>query len=218
MKTKKLSIIVASVIFLAAGQAWTTTIAFYSDGVIQNGDEYSYVSVYNDAIVDMTGGTVTIQLGAYDSSTVNISGGVLNGVFTSGESVDSTLNLSGSMQADEVEIWGSGTLNMLGGTIGSVEIHNVANLYGGTISDYLLATSTVNIYGYDFEYDPLAGNYQGGQLTGFWLDDTPFSIDLYYQDIPGAPIIDTWSHIVLIPEPTTILLLAIGGIILRKRD
>jgi len=155
----------------------------------------------------MTGGVVTSQLGAYDSSTVNISGGILGGVFTSVESVASTLNLSGSMQADGVEIWGSGSLNMFGGTVGSVGIHNVANLYGGTISDYLLATSTVNIFGYDFEYDPLAGNYQGGQLIGFWLDDTP-----------GGPIIDTWPHIVLIPEPASLLLFGLGGLFLRRRS
>ena len=218
MKTRVISIILAAVVFLATGQLWATIIAFHEDGVIQDGDEYSDVYVYDDATVDMTGGVVTVQLGAYDSSTVNISGGVLNGVFTSIESVASTLNLSGSMQADGVEIWGSGTLNMFGGTVGSVEVHNIANLYGGVISDYLLATSTVNIYGYGFEYDPLAGNYQGGQLTGFWLDDTPFSIDLYYDDTPGGPIIDTWPHIVLIPEPATVVLLALGGIMLRKRN
>ena len=195
-----------------------TNIDFYTDGVIQEGDEYRYVGVYNNAKVDMTGGIVIVQLGAYDSSTVNISGGVLNGVFTSGASTASTLNLSGSMQADGVRIWGSGTLNMFGGTIGSVQIDNIANLYGGIISDYLLATSTVNIYGYNFQYNPLAGDYRGGQLTGFWMNDTPFSMDLYYDDTPGGGLVDTWSHIVLIPEPATLLLLGLGVLMLKKRN
>lgn len=203
-------------VFLSPALCHATTIAFYTDGVIQDGDVYSYVDVYNNATVDMTGGIVTVQLGAYDSSTVNISGGVLGGVFTSGASTASTLNLSGSMQADGVYIGGLGTLNMFGGIVGSVKIHNIANLYGGIISDYLLATSTVNIYGYGFQYNPLAGDYQGGQLTGFWLDDTPFSIDLYYSDKPGGLLIDTYSHIVLIPEPATILLVGLGVLLKRR--
>ena len=73
-----------------------------------------------------------------------------------------------------------------------------------------------NIYGYGFQYNPLTGDYGGGQLTGFWMDDTPFSIDLWYSSYPGAPIIDTYAHIVLIPEPATLLLLGSGGLFLRK--
>jgi hypothetical protein len=203
-------------VFLSPALCRATTVAFYTDGVIKGGDEYSYVGVYNNAKVDMTGGIVTVQLGAYDSSTVNISGGVLHGVFTSSESASSTLNLSGSMQADGVKIWGLGTLNMFGGIVGSVEIHNIANLYDGIISDYLLATSTVNVYGYDFQYNPLAGDYRGGQLTGFWMNDIPFSIDLYYDDTPGGSLVDTYPHIVLIPEPATILLLGLGVLLKRR--
>jgi len=203
-------------VFLLPALCQATTVAFYTDGVIQEGDVYSYVYVYNNATVDMTGGVVTTVLVAYDSSTVNISGGILHQIGSSYESAASTLNLSGSMQADEVEIGGSSVLNMFDGTIGSVEIDNIANLYGGIISDYLLATSTVNIYGYDFQYNPLAGDYRGGQLTGFWLNDTPFSIDLYYDDTPGGSLVDTYPHIVLIPEPATILLLGLG-ILLQRR-
>jgi len=206
-------------VLLSPALCQATIVAFYTDGLIQDGDVYDYVSVYNDATVDMTGGIVTVQLGAYDSSTVNISGGVLHGVFTSaGASTASTLNLSGSMQADAVGIWGLGTLNMFGGTVRSVENNNIANLYGGIISDYLWATSTVNIYGYGFQYNPLAGDYRGGQLTGFWMNDTAFSIDLWYLNVPYAPLIDTWPHIVLIPEPATLLLLGLGVLILKKRN
>lgn len=202
-------------LFLSPALCHATTVAFYTDGVIQEGDEYRYVSVYNDATVDMTGGIVTKIFTAYDSSTVNISGGALN-ILDSFDS--STLNLSGNPQINDIEVYFSGTVNMLSGTVGSVEIHNIANLYGGIISDYLLATSTVNIYGYGFEYAPLSGDYRGGQLTGFWMNDAPFSIDLYYSDTPGGPIIDTYAHIVLIPEPATLLLLGLGVLILKKRN
>jgi hypothetical protein len=158
MKTKVITILAAAVILLGASETWATNISFFEDGVIQDGDVYEVVGIFDHATVDMFGGNVGL-----------------------------------------IEAWNYSTVN----------------LYGGIISDYLLATSTVNIYGYGFDYDPIAGNDRGGQLTGFWVDDTPFSIDLYYLKAPGAPFIDTWSHITLIPEPTTILLLGLGAINIR---
>jgi hypothetical protein len=220
MKTK-LSIIAAAVIFIAADQSGATSISFYEDGVIQDGDVYSSVAVLNNATVDMTGGIVTGIFTAYDYSTVNVSGGVLN-ILDSWDSA--TLNLSGDVQVHELGAVYSGTVNMFGGNVDLIEAWNYStvNLYGGIISEYLEAYGTedlvISIFGYGFNYDPLAGDYRGGQVTGFWLDDTPFSIDLYYDDTPGGPVIDTWSHIVLIPEPATILLLGLGGLFLRKRN
>jgi len=213
--------IVATATLLTLSQARATIIGFYTDGVIQEGDVYSDVYIYNYATVDMTGGIVTVQLTTYDYSTLNASDGVLEAIAADGFS---TVNLSGVVEINVMSIGESGSVNMFGGNVGSMKAwnHSTVNLYSGTISDYLLAYGSedlvISIYGYGFEYDPLAGNHQGGQLTGFWLDDTPFSIDLYYDDTPGGPVIDTWSHIVLIPEPTTILLLTVGGIMLRKRD
>ena len=165
MFRKKILTILTVVILLGACETCATNITFFEDGVIQDGDVYDVVGIFDHATVDMFGGNVGL-----------------------------------------IEAWNYSTVN----------------LYGGIISDYLLAygddSLTVNIYGYGFEYDPLAGDYRGGQLTGFWLDDTPFSIDLYYDDTPGGAIIDTYPHIVLIPEPTTILLLTLGGLILKKRN
>jgi hypothetical protein len=127
------------------------------------------------------------------------------------------LNLSGDMSTNSFVVNGSCTANVFGGNVGLIEAwsSNSVNLHGGVISDYLLAVSTVNIYGYGFDYDPLAGSYGGGQLTGFWVDDTPFNIDLFAASLPGGGPIDTWSHIVLVPEPATILLLGLGAINIR---
>ena len=79
--------------------------------------------------------------------------------------------------------------------------------------------TAVNIYGYNFDYDPLAGDHEGGQLTGFWQGDVPFSIDMVYDDPMGAQTIDTWSHITLhdIPEPATISLLILGTLLIRRK-
>ena len=214
MKTQSITIIVAVVILLGASETWATSIAFYEDGVIEEGNVYSWVSVHNDATVDMSGGMVTSQLTAYDFSTGNVSGGILEAIISTDTS---TVNLSGAMQIVGLGVSSSGTVTMFGGSVVLMEVgsSNPVNLHGGVISDYLKAVSTVNIYGYGFEYDPLAGDHRGGQLTGFWVDDTPFSIDLYYLKAPGGPFIDTWSHITLIPEPATILLLGLGAINIR---
>jgi hypothetical protein len=221
MKTKIITIVAAAIILFGACNVHATTIAFFTDGVIQEGDEYVSVGVYSNATVDMTGGMVTSQLTAYDFSTVNISGGILEAIISTDTS---TVNLSGSTQVVGLGVRNLGTVNMFGGNVGLIDAwnHSTVNLRGGTISNYLLAygdeSLTVNIYGYGFDYNPLAGDYRGGQLTGFWVDDTPFSIDLYYDDTPGGPVIDTWSHITLIPEPATILLFGLGIVLLRKRN
>ena len=218
MKTKIITIVLAAVILLGISEVWATSIAFYEDGVIQDGDVYSSVAVLNSATVDMTGGIVTGIFTAYDYSTVNVSGGVLN-ILDSWDSA--TLNLFGDVQVHELGAVYSGTVNIFGGNVGLIEAWNqsTVNLYGGMISEYLEAYGTedlvISIFGYGFNYDPLAGDYRGGQLTGFWFDDTPFSIDLYYEDEPSGPLIDTWSHIVLIPEPATILLIGLGAINIR---
>lgn len=216
----KIGAIIAVWLLSWGNQAFGTTIAFYEDGVIEDGDVFSWVSVYNDATVNMSGGVVTSQLSAYDFSLVNISGGILEATISTDAS---TVNLSGNMQANQLGVSGSGTANMYGGTVGFIEAwnHSTVNLYGGTISDYVLAygdeSLVVNIYGYDFNYDALGGSYGGGQLTGFWLDDSPFTIDLWYSSNPGEATIDTYSHIVLVPEPATVLFLGAGMLMLRRR-
>jgi len=219
MKTKSILIVVGMVLMFLSAKGHSLT-NFYDDAVIQEGDVYDYVHVYNDAIIDITGGIVT-SLGAYDSSTINLSGGVLDSLSAT---ESSTMNLYGDTQIGSLGDYDSGITNMYGGTVDFMKAWNYStvNLYGGIISEYLKAYGTedlvISIYGYGFEYDTLAGDYGGGQLTGFWLDDTPFSIDLFGDPGgPGGAPIDTYSHIVLIPEPATILLFGLGALILKAR-
>ncbi len=197
-------------------QAFGTTIAFYEDGVIEDGDVYTAVGVYNNATVDMTGGSVTFQLTAYDFSIVNISGGSLEAIICTGSG---TVNLSGGSVISGMGVSSSGTANVFGGTLAVLDVgsSNPSNLHGGTISDYLRATSTTNVYGYGFDYNPLAGSYGGGQLTGFWLNNSPFSLDLYASDEPGGAPVDTYSHLMLIPEPATILFLGAGMLLVTRK-
>ena len=87
------------------------------------------------------------------------------------------------------------------------------------VIDHLMAFNMqrVYIYGMDFVYNPTAGKYDGGQLTGLWESGTPFSLDL--RDTWDAAHTDTYSNLVLVevPEPATMMLLAIGGVVRLKR-
>lgn len=82
------------------------------------------------------------------------------------------------------------------------------NIYGGRMPDnYLWAkdTSEVNLYVTSYLYQPGAGQYGDGVITGTWGDNSPFEIILFD---PG-----TFEHIniVPIPEPASILCLVAVG-------
>ncbi|MDH4241933.1 MAG: PEP-CTERM sorting domain-containing protein [Phycisphaerae bacterium] len=230
MKTKVITILAAAVIlfFTASELTAVEDKIFTSSGQILEGEEWSNVYIYNDdTIVDMLGGDVD-GIGTYDASTVNVSGGHVNtidaleystanisGGFVYGLHAknNSIVNFSDGASGVSIGAGDFGKLNMYDGTtdlMGVIDSGTI-NLYGGLITESLGAwnDSVVNIYGYDFNYDPMGGSLDGGQLTGFWLDSTAFTIDLYGTE--------TYSHINLIPEPSTLVLFAIGFFLIKRK-
>ena len=269
--------VVVAVVLHPGTVSYATTIAFYSDGVIQKGDTYEKVDVYDTApghtTVNMTGGwvdypgmstfdasVVNISAGfvgflrTNDSSTVNVSGGWVGSPDTLGETTitahgQSTINVyDGGLLAGwstaYSELWDSSVLNVHGGDVvifvgafcsATVNVYAgslfhlwvageaTANIYGGDIGSSwgfdVGPSATVNIYGYELEYNPHAfwaqdspiwGTRWVSELTGYGFDGTRISI----TDIPDP---STNPNINLIPEPGTLALLGLGiiGVLLR---
>lgn len=87
---------------------------------------------------------------------------------------------------------------------------STVNIYGGGL-DILAAAenSSVNLYAYDVIITTTGGVYNFGYVMGkYYTNNDPF-----YFDIAK----DAHLHINIIPEPTTLLLLSLGCLLLRKK-
>ena len=167
---------------------------------------YSDLEVYDSppetTVLNMYDGVSVSILKSYDNSEINIYGGSLV----------------------TVDAYNSSTFNLYGGHSISIIAFDTStvNFWGGSVMTLsALNSSTVNLYGYGFEYiapestDPFViGN--GGTLNGFWQNGESFSILLNSSDNT------TYDHVnlITIPEPGTVLLFALGGLVLgrRRRD
>lgn len=195
----------------------------WDDGVSHtiDSDIYQDTSIYLDNYpsppvpgthVDVLGGGVVHSLGAHHFSTVNITGGQVR--FLTG--------------------YDNSVSNVSGGTIHGVTAgHNASiTIAGGDITGNLAAnrTGTIYLYGTGFEvyYDSNVFSlshgdrftdfaYQQperfhGYIRGTLADGTAFDA---YASIPTNN--NYGADIIIIPEPTTLLLLGLGGLLVRKR-
>ena len=203
----------------------------YSDAEIHDSDEYWNVSVFDTppdhTTLDMFGGSVD-SMAAFDESTVNISGGYVS---TLNSYELSTVNAFGGFvhslwayDTGTANVWGdvgmislgareSGVVNMSGGTtqhLGAGESGTV-NVYGGLVNSGLNAWDfgAVNIFGYDLVKTSTGGHYGYGQVYGFFIDDTAFTIDF--------STLETYSHVNLVPEPSSLILLGLGGLMIKRK-
>ena len=196
-----------------------TTVNFY-------GDLADYIGTHDSSTLNMYEGIADVR--SRDNSTINIFGGTLSlaEAWNNG-----TVNFSGDASLNILEAWDFGTLNLTTGSLGligvsengvvnitdgsaeEVWIHDSGVMYisGGVVSDLLSAedSSAVNVYGYDLVKTSSGGKYGYGQVYGFWNDGTSFTIDL--DDV------GTYDHINLIPEPASLVFLAFGSLLLRRR-
>jgi hypothetical protein len=223
----KTSVNLIVIFFLVSSATQAMDATFTSSGTISGTDNYSSVTVQNNGTtVNMLDGQVG-YLSMNDASIFNMSGGRIEGsIFTSNLS---TFNLlSGTIDATAFEFdgnvnisggnitgwgkfatWDGDIVNITGGNLhfSMLMPYGELNIYGGllTVDNFESYMGTTNIFGYGFNYDSV-----GQTLTGYLSDHNQFAIN----QVSGSE----YQHINLVPEPTSILLLSIGALYVRRKS
>jgi len=203
-----------------------TTVEFYG--------EAEYLTMYDSSILNLHEGAKFESFGGgwnrlYKSSTLNVFEGAKIGA-GSAANMDlydlSTLNIYGGIVDMIVVASDAATINLHKGSLGmlgAIADNSTLNVYSGYVDVFLTnfdvsPTSTVNIYGYGFEYKsngrwmPPIGEGQGwwvSKLTGYSFTGNPITVW-------GLPDPKIHVNINLIPEPMTLLLLGLGWLCLFK--
>jgi hypothetical protein len=121
------------------------------------------------------------------------------------------------------------SVDIIGGSFGSLHCFNYSEVYmnagtgawiqaydqsklylsGGTLGSLRADEfSEVTFYVDNYSIEPTGGTGWTGTLTGTWLNNSgQFEIKLWE---------DTVSHTNFVPEPSTVVMLALGGLFLRK--
>ena len=173
--------------------------------------------LYNQSRASLVSGGYVENLYAYDTSTVNVTGGNANLVEANG---NSSVNFSSGLVAQLGTLGAGAVCNVTGGTIGCVlDNGGAVNLSGGSFSTHgwlAAEAGTTIFYAKNFQLGPglsLSGDrvLGTGTLSGKWAGGTAWSVSIVEND-PGATILEA-------PEPATLGLVGIGlaGLLLRRK-
>lgn len=228
----------------AVGFDYVISDTYYDDTLTLNSEslqvtgEGVYTIISNGAsyveVIDTTphqrhvGGITYTKL--YGTSVANISGGDIDVIYSYDDSI---LNISRGKAGVDALAYNNSVVNMSGGTTGSYFIDNNSrvNLSGGEMNGiflrddatFIISGGSINYiksYQYSnvlkhitFFCDVDSVSYSGNLLTGNWLDGNSFSITLNDQSSYDS----VYSNIEFITEPATLLLVAIGALVLRLK-
>jgi hypothetical protein len=184
------------------------SLAGYSDGYITAGEYEGHVSWASNTqplIVD-GGGAIGLEMRNYSRLEVRSTSTPLG--------LGSGIQVIGLKDNSHLDYYDGETFNLM------LQFNATADLYGGRIdyiSSYqLAATKHINIYalpGWSWiSDDPMEG------IQGQWWDGSPFDIKFdnkEYWPIKADPV---WMNVnVIVPEPTTLLLLTLGCVVILKK-
>ncbi len=186
----------------------TVSFAGYSDGWITAGEYEGHVSWTNSnqpLIVD-GGGAIGIEMRNHSQLEVRSTSTPLG--------LGSGIQVIGLKDNSHLDYYDGETFNLM------LYSNATADLYGGRIN-YLTsfkdaASTRINIYalpGWSWiSDDPLEG------IQGQWWDGSPFRIEFTDENERYHDVDPVWMNInVIIPEPASLFLIAIGIALIRKR-
>ena len=162
---------------------------------IYSGEIIGGLAVHLLGRLSLSGGTINDYVSVSGEGYANISGGVIRGQLSVYES--SEVYISDGM-FDSIIIQGDSRCYISGGTI-----------QGGIIDSQVNCHSVITIYGsgFNYPYGIIPDAY--GTLTGVLSNGDPINTNFHFY---------TGGSIVLVPEPCTMSLLALGVVaLLRKR-
>jgi hypothetical protein len=180
------------------------------DHVFSEGSE-DFIEMYNDATATISGGEIW-EFYMYDNTTADITGGEIGILLGQNYSL---INVYDGSNTGLLKPNDFSTANIYGGEINHLFVlgNSTTNVYGGNFPMGFSANNSalIKMYVLEYNWDPDGGSSSGfGLLTGTWLNSGElFSID--YVDL------DCFDNIVFVPEPSMILLLGFGFLVLRNR-
>lgn len=166
---------------------------------------------HGDSEILVSGGRVDSWLIAEDNSKITVNGGEIK--YSVRAYHQSEIVITGGIINQYLESWGNASVIVSGGRIGSIILAGYKNT-NSTWPDY--DTATLTLVGSNFEINGIhvangryyMDDYSSGHLKGMLQNGDLLDNDFQIWD--GASII-------LIPEPTTVSLFALAGLLLRKR-
>ncbi len=156
----------------------------------------------------------------FSSSVVSLTAGATSGVTVSQSVIgglileqESEATLEAGSNVGLLQIYEAAAAEIFGGQYSVLEVADDAELdiFGGTLlGDRLIASeqSFVTIHGTRFDRPLGLVTDLAGTITGNLLDGSPFSLD--FQRL------DPMASILLVPEPTTVVLLALAMLALTR--
>ena len=205
MKTQIFILIV--VVSIVVGNVQGLLIWDSGDHVFSEGTE-DFIEMYNDATATITGGEIW-EFYMYDNTAAAFSGGRVIQILCHN---NATVSIEEGFSSDLLKPFDSAIATIQGGEINSISTwgSSITTIYQASIN-FLDSeeSSIVVMYVEDYNWDPTGGQWGDGLLTGSWLQNSqPFSIQVID--------VTTINHINFIPEPTTLALLAFGGLFVSR--